>query len=805
MNDEVAEATRGLAETTEGAEEALRELLERDRDGPWSFDEVSVGSGLFGEFVDSGIVERESGAYRLVDREAVRAGLAGDGVRTTSTDVSGHVLGRIRSVDRHQLGLLVAVLSVTVALRVGFSYADVFRATDVVLAGNDPYMYHHAVELLVDSDRPAFDLASLGTLSIELLQFEIRTHDTLLIVVLWWGAALLGNGPNSVATVVAWYPVVAGCVSVLCVYAITQTVTGDRRVSTSTGLLLAVVPAHAFRTALGFGDHHAFDYLLLAVTLLAVTHVSRLSFGVSDGSSETGTTTGLSLSSLGWICLVGLGVAAQTVAWRGGPLLLVPLALYAVVRSLTCVNADVSPLRALGPLLGGLLLGAAVVVVLHFGLAWASTARVLVVPLLAVGVAGVAATASVTHRLGLGARLTALVESGVAAVLSVTLFIAVPPVRDAFVRVVDYFVRFGSSGIAETQSLFAGTLGVVVGPLLLFGLLFYLGVPYLVWGAVRGVTESGGDWLLLATYGGWLLLLATAQNRFSGELSVALAPFVGVGFVHLASSVGLTDPPRPFGAVERPWPPRLSTVEAETVARWFVVFLLVSGLSVVQTGVKVEQTTIDDGEYRAGVWLRDYSESHGLDYPENYVLSSWGDNRRDNYLVNGETESYFYARDTYSEFLVAQDTDGWYERLRERVGFVLIRGGASLHKDSVYHQLHTDYGSRTTDTDAASHFAVVYTRGETDDKLSVVRLVPGATVTGTVSSEQTVVANATVTLPPDGTSFEYSRRISTNANGSYAFTTPYPGVYTVAGTRVRVTEDDVVGGTTVNVTTDVER
>ncbi|WP_135303759.1 STT3 domain-containing protein [Haloarcula amylovorans] len=813
MDEQVRVETRELLDERPALRDDLHAILDRDEAGPWSFQDVPVDSGAFGEIVAAGLVRETDDGYRLRDREAVAQALGeettadmptddGSSTGTTDTNRSPSLPAFEWSLDRRRAGTLAGALLFVVLVRTALIYPSVFREGTVVLAGNDPYMYHEAVEMLLADGPPAFSISGLGDLSVEFLATEMRTHDTLLIVGLWWASAALG-GQEAVGTVVAWYPVLAALVSAVAVYAMTFRVTDDVRCAIASVLLLAITPAHAYRTALGFGDHHALDFALLSLTALAVLVVSRERLD-ADGSS-------LGLSPAGWAAVVGGGVAiaAQTAAWRGGPLLLLPIAVYAVVRTYLDVRAGDSPVRTVIPLLALLAVGAVLSLGLHVGFGWLQSYRALAPALLFGGVVSVVAIAALVGRFDLPAWSVFVGDAALGVVGFVLAPLLVPSVASAVTEFGAYLETYGQTSIAETQSLFSGGMGSIVAPIFLFGLLFFLAVPYLAWVTWRQVYDGGHpDWLVLSAYAWWFLLLAMVQNRFTGELSPFLAVFAGVAFVHLAAWVDIVRPPSLTSAVEAPNPEltdrtvtdggirRLELPDRRTVGYLFVLFLLVGGLGVVQSSVKMEQIAVDDVDYQTGTWLGEYADGQGVAYPENYVLSRWGNNRADNYLVNGETESYGYARENYGDFVRSTDGSGWYSQFREDdVGYVLTRASAAAPESSVHTQLHEHYGSRTGSQAALEHYRAIYATGSGERVVSAV--VPGATVTGSATPGSTVTAETTVTLPPANTSFTYTQRVAVAENGTYRFTTPYPGEYSIGNRTVEVSENAVQNGETV--------
>ncbi|MFC7076785.1 STT3 domain-containing protein [Haloarcula halophila] len=800
MDDQVRDATEALIERKPALRDDIETLLERDGDGVWAFDEVAVDSGAFGEIVGSGLVEETDDGYRLSDRAAIRAAIeppSGDDSDDAPASVS--VQSSLESVSfpnrRRTLALGAALLALAL-VRILLMAPAVFRPTGIVLAGNDPYMYHHIVEQLTTSGPAAFSPSALGQLDIDFLQFEVRTHDTLLIVVLWWVAALLG-GESAVGTVVAWYPVLAALGCAICVYLLTVRLTDDIRCGLAAVLLLAITPAHAYRTALGFGDHHAFDYLVLGVTALAVAVVATERVSRTDDR--------LGVSPTGWLAVGvgGAGIAAQTAAWRGGPLLVLPIALYVVARTYVDVRDDVDPFATNALLLALTGVGAVLSLVPHLAFDWFQPARAFAPLLLFVGAVGVVGFAALVGRFDVPAWTTLAGEAaGVLAAL-VVLPAVFPPIADAATEAISYFQTYGGSGIAETQSLFSGNLGATIAPIFLFGFVLFLALPYMAWAAwVQGGQRGRPDWLAVSAYAWWFFLLAIVQNRFSGELSLFTAVFAGIGFLHVAVWVDMARPlnlgtgetdPRSRADGGTTSLPGLDAVDGRTVAQFAVLFLLIGSLGGVQTVVKTQQISVTDAAYETGIAVDAYADEHDMGYPENYVISRWGNNRADNYLVNGETESYEYAQNNYGGFIGSSDASGWYDQFAgDDVGFVVVRAETPAPEESVHSQLLADYGSATESSPALEHYRAIYEHES--GQLVAFAVVPGATVTGTAEAGTTITAETTVMLPPTGEEVTYTQQADVGEDGRYTFTTPYPGTYSVGGNEVTVPESAVLDG-----------
>lgn len=772
---ETVERVRNSLRTHPELRGPLEQAVELDTERSWSFDDLDCDSGTFGELVSADFVERDGDGYRLTDRSAVVAGLSGDTVEEPGDGLATSV----PRPDTRLTGAVVGVLAVVFLMRWLPMHTAVYRSGTVVFAGNDPYFYVYWVEILLETpELSAFDPSALGE-----LPRRVTRHDTLTIVGLWWAAALF-DGAAGVGSVLAWAPLAAALVTATAIYAVTARVTHDRRVGLAAVILLAFTPAHAFRTALGFVDHHAFDYVWLAVTIYGVVRAME-----TDHRDTVGTVAS--------VAVVAVGVAGQTLSWRGGPLYLIPIGVVVVVGVSRAVRRGERPTTTYTPLLGGVALGAVITWVAHAAFGWASFVRAVSPVLLTVAAVVVAVIgdltlrASVDHRVVLGVSGVSAVGVGVAALLGVPGFAAT---ADALVA---YFARTNQSGIAETYSLVSGSTGAVFGPILILGLTLFLAVPYVVLVSVR--ESSVEDELLsVAVYVWYFLLLSLVQIRFAGALAVVAVVFAGVAFVRLAAAVGLADRADVFGEARRgessEWTPTLP--KRTTLGSWILLFLLVSSFGLVQTPVKMSQVAVDGSTYDTARWIEDHAERVDRSYPENYVFSSWGRNRVYNYYVSGESETYTFAQDYYEPFLSARDTEdvrASVERLRRHgVGYVVVPNEAPESGDSVWNRLATQLGGGVERESGLGHFRLVHTA---DNGPNVFEYVTGARVTGTAAPNSRVVVETTVEV--DGDRQTYTRETETNRYGDYGVTVPYDGTYRVGDGNRKVTATDVVNGSVV--------
>jgi dolichyl-diphosphooligosaccharide--protein glycosyltransferase len=902
MSD-VREATASLLAERPELRPAVRRLLEVDAEPPWEFQDVPLDSGEFGEVVSAGLVEKRDGGYVVADRAAIEAAVAefgdgsggqrgdqegraeaatagasetgsggtaagGGGANTaaggqsadTGTDAGG--VGRwppsfgapslpgFGHVDRVAAGALVGLLLLTALVRTLLQYGAVFRRDHVVLAGNDPYLFLHWVREFLAGPMRAFDPGSLAA-----IPEVIVDHDLLLMIMAWWTAALVGGTASAAATVLAWYPVLAAVLVGSLLYLVALRVTGDRRIGLATVGLFALTPAVAFRTMIGFADHDALDFFLLAATVLAVLAILRRGAAQAGGARSSGTAgdtpsagsvVARSLRA-GALPAVGLGlaVAGQIVAWRGGPVLLLPLGLVVATVVVSTLRADdggpVQVGAVLAPIAAGLALASVLTLAVHLGLGLLQPARAVTPVLLLGGTGLMAACAAGVHRLSLPLRpaVGGLVAGSL--VVGVLGWLLVPPLAAGIDEFLAYMAQYTWSDIAETRSLFAAEGGLLFAPFLLLGFAFVLGLAGLVAASWLAARRHRQGWLVLACYGWFFLGMAVVQSRFAGQFALFNAVLGAAAFVHLAALVDVARPvawgraeaggpglgtgpggsdtparadgpggsdgrtggpgagPAGSGDAPRARPAPLSVPDGGTLLSLGLLFLLVSSLGILQTGVKQSQLAIEDDSYEAATFVADFAADRGLTYPENYVFSDWGRNRFFNDVVSGESFSYQFAQDNFRSFLAANDSAAAYDGLRSSTGFVLTTrdDGAGLPPGSLYERLHEDYGSRMASAPAVEHFRAIYATEDGD--LRVFQAVPGARVTGSGPANESVVASTTVTLPPAELAVTYEQRVRVDESGSFAFRTPYPGTYELGNRTVTVDEATVEAGSTVTV------
>ncbi|MCY4732150.1 hypothetical protein KY092_16460 [Natronomonas gomsonensis] len=766
--EETNAAAREFLSDHPAAEASLEALLERDARGdPWTFEETELDSGRFGELVSRDLATAVDDGYRLANPEAIEAALDGDAVsgrvEERSTASTPELTLSLAAFDRVATATLAAILALTIVIRAS-TYRSVFRE-HVVFPSNDPYAYVYAVERGLES---GWSLAELPP--------GVPSGEPLTAATLLYSVELVGFLDHGV--VLAWLPVLAAVVTVAVVYRLAHAVTDDRRVALAAAFVLAVLPEHVMRSALGFVDHHPFDYVWLTITawgLVGTFTCERLA---------------VDRRTLGSIGLVGVGVAGSVLSWDAAPLLLTPIAVATVVAGAAAVRNEQSFLASGVATVVGLGLGSALVALAHVTWGWHDATVAALPALLTVGVGVLVAGVWLWRRVALpAAAFPVAVGVGLAG-----LVVVVPrliPERWAEIQA-DLTRLFAQRAIAEVQGFFTSA---TMGWLLTFGIVFFVALPAMVWGAARAI-DGARSWAVAASYAWTLLALAAVQIRFAGELAPFLAVFAGLGIVFLASWIDALPEAVSFGGAKR----ALSVPSRGTAFRIAGVVLLVCGLSIVLGPVSASSLSIPEEQYETAAFLEDHAAEQGYEYPRSYVFSPWSWNRMYNYRVSGESRSYSYAQTHYRPFVTQTDPDQAYDRIsggRADDAYLVTEPFPETLDDppasAMQSRLHDRFGSRGDGAGGLAHYRALYASDSGDYK--AFRVVPGATISGSAASETETVSLAT-DVEIEGASFSYEREVAVT-DGQFRVTVPYPGTYELEGASVdsvTVGEDAVRSG-----------
>ncbi|WP_440771390.1 MFS transporter [Natronorubrum sp. DTA28] len=804
----VADAAATFREDRDDGAQALETVLavDADHDG-WTFDELPLDSGTFGELVSRDIVTKDDGEYRVSSREGVRAGLEGRDVSVDRSRSASGISSPIALDPRAAVGL-VGVLGLLLVSRL-WTYGSVFRGDEVVSPANDPYYYRYWTEALLAESSGITDTSVITSLPEGAAERRPLTHSTH-----WFFAELLGGDQWAADMVAAWLPVVGTVLLGIVVYWLAVVVSDDVRIGLASVILLALTPAHAVYTQIGFLEHRVHQYLYLGVTLLTLAWLAVDLRRRALESTPRAAVVGHLRSPWTWLATVVLGIAVtlSMFAWGGSIVMLVPLTAYVGLKVAIDARAGLSPAASTAPILCGLALGAALGAVLHFRLGWHDRFTAVVPLLVIAGIVAVACLGELWRRL----EWHTGVLVGVQVLLAGAGLFAFRRVRpEEWTRMAeradDLFFREGAQ---ETASLLAVENAVVLGPLTQFGLGFYLGIIVLGWACWVAVRRYEPGWLLLAVYAVCWLALAAIQGRFAAQLAIPISVLGGMGLVWLLSWTHVARDPVPFrergdGDVETGSEAARGTVadggerrpslvvpgDAKTLVTLVWIVLLVCGMSLFFIPSMLAETTHSDAQFEATAVIDDHATEADREYPETFVFSEWGDNRLYNYFVNGESESYAYAEANFEPFVFSDDPDGWYEEFAERdVGYVVTTDlDGEFAETTSQTQLHDDLGTGGEETEPLAHYQTIYV-GEDATAFAV---VPGATITSTAPPGETVVVATEVEV--SGETISYEREVTAGGDGSLEVTVPYAGEYAVGDGTVEVSEEAVENGETVQV------
>jgi len=765
-------------------EEALREIRAVDADREtWTFDDVAVDSGAFGQLVSEGAVEKIDGEYRLADPEAVAAALDGEGHAESDPAGSGRPsveLGLGERFDGRVAAGLAGALALVFALRIT-SYRSVFQGDHLVSPGNDPYHYRYWMERVsADADGPT-DVAALidGARSVRPFTYVANA----------FFAELLGGSEWATEFVAAWLPVASSLLVGLLVFWLAMLVTDDARVAIAAVVLLAATPIHAVYSGLGFLEHRLHQYLWMSVTLVTLAWLAvdlerrRERAPIADALRAHLVTPWTWVATLA----LGLSLSFSAHAWGGSVLMFGPVAAYVALRVALDVRAGVSPALANLPLLSGLALGGGLSALYHLRWGWHETFMAFVPALVLAGAVGVVALGELWRRAGLPLALLVPLELALAAA-GLLGFRALQP--DEWARLLeradDLFFREGAT---ETVSLFSPEHAIVFGPVFQMGLWFYLAVAVLGWAALLVAREYEPAWLLLCVYAAYWLVLATFQVRFGAQLAIPLTVLGGFGFVYLLAWIDLARLPRPLRREEGPRPELVADggderivvpTDLRHVGSIVAISLLVVGLSLALVPALVSQTTHDGAQLEAALGVAEHTEE--VDSGDDRVFSAWGDQRMYNYFVNGDSRSYsVYDEERYGE--IRGDPDASHEWFAGRYGYVMADGFAGLVPEEL----------GAGGNGAYDHYKLLYRSA--DGELGAFAVVEGATINGTAEPGEELHVSTAVDVPGD--SFTYERSVTADENGTFEVTVPYAGEYDVGSERVTVTMQEVRDGETV--------
>lgn len=727
----IYEATREFIEAHEDGEAVVSELLvvEEER-GTWTFEDISMDSGTFGEVVSAGIVEKVDGEYRVGNVEGVRVALEGEGGVSETTQSES--VDWDFSVDYRALGGVGAALFVVVLARV-IQYRSVFVGEHVVSPGNDQYRYRYWMDrLLADSSGPLdFGVVAGAPWGDYAQSWNERplSHASY-----WFLAELLGGDQWAAELVVAWFPVLSAVLVSLMVYKIALVLTDDVRIGIASILVVALAPVHVVYTQVGWSGNRPHQYLWFGLTILTLVWLATDVKHRQEVAGKAGLYSHLQAPQT-WVAVSGLGIglAFWTHSWAGSAMFFFPLIGYIGVRVLMDIREGVSPVLANLSVTVGIGSGMLVAVGLHLAWDWHG--------LLAIGMIVIAFVATVALvGLGelwwrLGRTPTELVGFQIAlGGVGLLLLVLFSPEFTTLGRdVYGSALSFGGQS-TQSQSLYSLDQFVFFGPVAQVGVTFYIAVVALVWCLWSVSRRYEPAWLVIAVFTGYYFVVSGFMTRFAAPLTIVMAVLAGTGIVYFLSVLGLARRPQLFTESDEQKPTafteesarRLSIILPSTwTARSYVlaIGLLVFGVSLVFVPSLTAQTAHDEAHLDAALAIEEHVEMTDREYPENHVFASWGEYRLYNYFVSGEAHSESLGRYGYTHIYSWTETGELFEYLDGQAGYVVVDLSTSSPDESVHRLLATNSESSLEGTDSEKQLRPIHTSD--DGRIVVFAIVSG--------------------------------------------------------------------------------
>lgn len=252
----------------------------------------------------------------------------------------GRISTSIKSIEKASLiygALLALIFCLSLYIR-ALPYDSIFGGPFVRFGGNDPWYNMRLVENTLHNfpHRIYFD-AFTGYPHGTNVPFA-PLFDYLLAVIIW--IVGLGNpyvtlGEHGIEVIGAWYPAVLGALTVIPVYFIGKEL-WNRNAGLLSAALIAILPGQFLsRSLLGFTDHHVAETLFSTIAMLFLilaimsAKEKEITFHSVLDKDRTSLKKPLIYSFLG-----GIFFGSYYLAWKGAPLFVFVLLIYAVVQYL---------------------------------------------------------------------------------------------------------------------------------------------------------------------------------------------------------------------------------------------------------------------------------------------------------------------------------------------------------------------------------------------------------------------------------------------------------------------------------------
>ncbi len=726
---------------------------------------------------------------------------------------------------------LIAIILLGFIVRL-FTYSQVFEPGRIVFLETDPYYHMWRVFSYISTFPGTFLFEPYINYPYGSLVGWPPLFDQTIAFI----SIVLGSGKpgmHLVESVGAFMPVMLGVFSIISVYYITKEIFNEK-IALYSSFLLAVLPAHAQISFLGFTDHHIAEVLLSVLSYM---------FFIKS----------LKGCSRKFAVISGIAIGVSFLTWLGAPIFIGILLSYAVIQFIL----DKKYAAQSGYLVetGVISFLTAFLVILLFYI-WTPWQHIITAGTLSYfQLIYVAFSAAIIFFLGL---LSKLMKNQkwyyyplLIVLLSVFIFlffiIGFPSFYESLSGGIGYLLRDSPAlkQISEAQPLFYTFNGIFLGWQVFdnpvwysFTFSFYIaiiGFVLLIWILYSRQPDAGKLFFVIWTV--IVLFLALQQRRFTYTLSVNVAILSGFFIdksIDKVSSLSL----KSFKNV---------AVKNAAVAGIFIVFSLVLVIPNIEGSYGLSQSPPkpSDDWYDSLVWLKENTPQYGVmtwwDYGNWILYISKHPVVANNFQIGGDDAArFFLSPDETAANAIMDMRKARYVVVDRRMGLnkfiqgnqLVIRGAFTavtsfadkdiamyLDKSNLPNEnyFQTMYAKmHVFDGNGLKNYRMIYESNETQydlfDKptsnIKIFEYVKGAKIAGNATSK--IVSLSGKIITNQKRIYDYTQRTTANEHGYFEFTVPYSSdapygtrllqgyelKYDNSSISINISENDVLNGNT---------
>lgn len=687
---------------------------------------------------------------------------------------------------------LVLIILIGFIIRL-FTYPQVFESGRIVFLEADPYYHMWRVFAFIKTFPTTFFFDPYINFPYgSFIGWPPLFDQTIALISI---ILSLGN-PSAylVESVGAFTPILLGVLSIIVIYFLAKEIFNEK-IALYSSLILAVLPAHAQISFLGFTDHHVAEVLLSALSYL---------FFIRALKKKTHFTAAIS----------GIFIGLSFLTWTGAPIFAGVILTYIVAQFIidrkTGTESDYL-LKA-----GTVSFICALLVVSLFYL-WTPWQRTITQGTLSYfQLLYLAASAAIVLFLG---RLSAKMKSKkwyfypfLLALLSVTIILSLinffPAFYSSLMNGIGYLLRDTPvmKQIVEAQPLFFTTFGEFLGfdffsnPVwFAFRLCFYTGIAGLVWLQWSYRNNSEKEKIFLITWTLIALALALSQRRFAYALAANMAIFSGY-FIEKTSFY-----------ISNIYKFKAFNLKPDYIALFILAITVIPNISGSYISSQEPPKPSDDW-YDSLIWLKENTQvagQHGVmamwDYGNWILYISKRPVVANNFQIGAEDAIEFLLSDNETKANTIMDKrKAKYVIVDRRTGlnkfiqgdrivlsgtFMSLIGLAgtniSAYLDennlpnrkyfiTMYARLHVFNGN------GLENYRLMYESNETffdifgnaASNIKIFEYVPGAAIIGNGSSGEEIMLSGTI-LTNQGRKIDYVQKTKADEKGHFKFVVPY--------------------------------